>query len=91
MDFLREHPNLSVVVFCNSRKQLKHFTSHLEQKLDTVQLPIDVINISSLLDKIDKFWQIRQLPEAIEALYKPSGYKLDTVQLPNDVININGF
>ena len=58
-DFLLHNPDLSVVVFCNSRKQLQHFTTHLEKKLDLAKLAINVININCSLDKIDKFWQIR--------------------------------
>jgi hypothetical protein len=31
----------------------------LEQKLDEMQLNIDVIHINGMLHKIDKFWRIR--------------------------------
>jgi hypothetical protein len=55
---LLHNPDLSVVVFCNLRKQSQHFTTHLEKKLDLAKLAIDVININGSLDKIDKFWRI---------------------------------
>jgi hypothetical protein len=48
-----------VVIFCNSRKQLLHFSINLEKKLDQLKLPVDILNISGSLDKIDKCWRIR--------------------------------
>ena len=57
-DFLLHSPDLSVVIFCNSWKQLQHLTTHLEKKLDLAKLAIDVININGSLDKIDKFGKI---------------------------------
>ena len=42
-DFLLHNPDLSDDVFCNSQKQLQHFTTHREKKLDLAKLAIDVI------------------------------------------------
>jgi superfamily II DNA/RNA helicase len=58
-DFLQDNRDSSVVIFCNSRKQLLHFSFHLGKKLDQVKLSIDLLNINGSLDKIDKFWRIR--------------------------------
>ncbi len=58
MGFLQDNRDRSVVIFCNSRKQLQHFSFHLGNKLDQVKLSIDVLNINGSLDKIDKFWII---------------------------------
>ncbi len=37
-DFLQVSHNSSVVIFCNSRKQLQHFSVHLDKKLDQAKL-----------------------------------------------------
>ncbi len=54
-DFLELNSDSSVVIFCNSRKQSLHITSHLEKKLDLKKLSVDVLNINGSLDKTDKF------------------------------------
>jgi superfamily II DNA helicase RecQ len=58
-DFLQHNLDNSVVIFCNSRKQSRHFAVQLEKKLDLMKLSVDVVNINGSLDKIDKFWRIR--------------------------------
>ncbi len=58
-EFLQLNHDSSVIIFCNSRKQLQHFSFHLDKKLDQTKLTIDVININGSLNKIDKFWWIR--------------------------------
>ena len=57
-NFLEQHPDCSVVIFCNSRHQSLHVATQLEKKLDMKKLAIDVLNINGSLDKTDKFWQI---------------------------------
>ncbi len=58
-EVLQFNHDSSVVIFCNSRKQLQHFSFHLDKKLDQAKLSIDIININGSLDKIDEFWRIR--------------------------------
>ncbi len=54
-DFLHEHREGSVVIFCNSRKQSQHLTVHLEKKLDTAKLSIDVPTLKAHLTKLTSF------------------------------------
>ena len=58
-EFLRDHTTKSAVIFCNSRHQSQHFRDHLEQKLNELQLNVDVLHVNGLLHKTDKFWRIR--------------------------------
>ena len=57
-EFMDQNRDSSVVIFCNSRNQSLHLSSHLIKKLDTAKLSVDVLNINGSLDKMDKFWRI---------------------------------
>jgi hypothetical protein len=57
-EFLDQNHDSSVVIFCNSRNQSLHLSSHLIKKLDMVKLSVNVLNINGSLDKMDKFWRI---------------------------------
>jgi superfamily II DNA helicase RecQ len=57
-EFLQLNHDSSVVIFCNSRKQLQHFSFHLDKRLDQAKITIDIFNINGSLNKIDKFWRI---------------------------------
>ena len=56
-DFLLHNPDLSDDVFCNSQKQLQHFTTHLEKKLDLAKLAIDVIQDWQVLANLFILWR----------------------------------
>ena len=59
LQFLRDHPVKSAVIFCNFHYQSQHFWDHLESKLNQLKLNVGVLHINGLLHQTDKFWRIR--------------------------------
>ena len=69
-EFLDQNCNSSFIIFCKSRNQSLHLSSHLNKKLDLAKLSVDVLNINGSLDKMEKFWRIRLI---CDSRHSPKG------------------
>lgn len=61
---LIDHPDDSVVVFCNSRTKSLHYLKLLEHKLNASHCGTDCIHIHGALHRMDKFMRIKLFCEA---------------------------